>query len=121
MTIDELKQQIEQRAGLPASLLKGETPEEILTAAEALLTYKQQCEEERPKSTAEQFSAWFNAVQGTEEQDTAAKALAEIADSYRMEYPQIKDGGSPYIDIRQIPDGRDPAVKFAEILNEALH
>lgn len=117
MTIDELKQQIEQRTGVPASLLNGETWEENIAQAKALLAYRKQGEAERPKSNAEKFGEWFNALQGVEEQDEAGAALNEIAEAARVDaggYPSVNDGGNPYINGRQAPDGRSTAEQFAE-------
>lgn len=117
MTIDELKQQIEQRTGVPASLLNGETAEENIAQAKAMLAYKKQHEAERPKSNAEKFGEWFRAAQGIEEQDAAGAALQEVAEAYRVEaggYPSVHDGGNPYINGKEAPDPRPAREQFAE-------
>lgn len=48
MTIEELKQTIEQRTGVPASFLTGETAEENIAQAKALLAYKREAQQQRP-------------------------------------------------------------------------
>ena len=94
--IDEIKQAIEQRAGVPASLLTGETAEEVIATAKALLAYKKETDAQRPRSMAEQFSDWMNAREGIEQPDTAAQALADIEKAARVEaggYPMTRDAG----------------------------
>lgn len=96
MNIEELKQVIEQRTGVQASLLTGETAEEIIARAKAILAFRKDYEAQRRKTTAEQFSAWFNATQGINETDAEGEALADIEEAARIKagvYPQVKDGG----------------------------
>lgn len=81
MTIEELKQTIEQRTGIPKTLLTGETAEEDIAQAKALLAFKKEHEAQRPKKrTAEQFSDWLSVQYGEGLQDTANAALGEIRD-----------------------------------------
>lgn len=107
MNIDELKTAIEQGTGVQASLLTGETSEEVIAQAKAFLAFKKESEDRRPKSTAEQFGSWFNAVQGIEEPDEAGAALASIQEAVRVAeggYPRVPDGGTPQnIEYRQDP------------------
>ena len=120
MTTKDLKQTIEQRAGVPASLLTGSSEKEILAQARALVSFKEQIKTAGPAdpaklSPAERFAEWFSAVQGEdqEEPQSAAVVLDEIAESLRMEtggYPAFRDGGEP----AHIPDGRSKADKFSE-------
>ena len=42
MSIDELKKDIEQRTGVPAAIIQGETNEEVIAHAKALLAFKMQ-------------------------------------------------------------------------------
>lgn len=62
MDIKQIKDIVEQQTGVPASFLTGETMEENLSQAKALLAYKreQQFNEEKPKTTKEKFAEWFN-------------------------------------------------------------
>lgn len=87
--IDNVKREIEQKTGVPASLLTGSTLEENVAQAKALLAYKGEsdaaldqikpypalsdpgellditCADNRP--TVEQFDEWFcNQLQGLE-------------------------------------------------------
>lgn len=116
MNIEELKQAIEQRAGVPASLLTGETAEENIALAKAFLAYKKEYAAKQPKSTREQFADWFNKQQGIEPQDTAAQALAEIEEQARIDaggYPRIADGGN-VLAGGHLPDGRPASEQFAD-------
>lgn len=120
MNLEELKQIIGQRTGIPASLLTGETIEENIAQAKALLAYKREAEAERPKSTKEQFAQWLNAQQGIEDQDTAGQALAQIEERARVEaggYPIIQDGGSVNV---QTGDPRSAKEQFSDWAGQAL-
>ena len=114
MNLDEVKQEIEKQTGVPVSLLNGETIEENIAQAKALLAYKREAEAERPKSAKEQFAQWLNAQQGIEDQDTAGQALAQIEERARVEaggYPILQDGGSVNVNTG---DGRTAKEQFAE-------
>lgn len=113
MTTEELKQAIEQRTGIPASLLTGETAEENIARAKALLALKKEREAERPKTAAEQFSAWLN--QGAA--DPGADALAEIEETVKAgDYPPVKDSG----EVTGLPDPRPARELFAEWLGSKI-
>ena len=130
MTLDELKQTIEQRAGVPASLLTGETAEENIAQAKAMLAYKREYEQQRPKTTAERFSDWLGAQLEDNDRrtaellgrhyeappaDPAESALAEVAEAYRVEaggYPMTKDSG----EVTNISDPRPAREQFTDWL-----
>ena len=119
MTLDVIKEMIEQRTGVPASLLTGETAEENIAQAKAILAYKREHEAQRPKSTREQFAEWLDARDGIEPQDEAGAALAEIEEAARKEaggYPRIQDGG----EIGNLPDARPASEQFAEWLDKKM-
>ncbi len=59
MSIEEIKRTIEHKTGVPAYLLKGETLEENIAQAKAILAYKGASDPEEPKAPAEQFAEWF--------------------------------------------------------------
>lgn len=121
MNLDEVKQAIEKQTGVPANLLNGETIEENIAQAKALLAYKREADEQRPKSTREQFEQWLNAQQGVEDQDTAGQALAQIEERARVEagdYPIIRDGGSANINGVTLGDGRTAKEHFADWLGQ---
>ena len=92
MSIDELKQNIEQRTGVPAAIIQGETSEEVIAHAKALLAFKLQEDakagrtESRP--TKELFAMWIN---GEEEKLDPNIALANI--EKENSYPNLKDSG----------------------------
>ncbi len=92
MNIEELKQRIEHETGVPASLLDGETGEETIAKAKALLAYKRQHEVKKTKSNREAFSDWFRAQEGEVVQDPAGAALAQIENELRS-VPVLRDAG----------------------------
>ena len=111
MDNDELRQEIEQRTGVPAALLTGETSKEIITRAKTLLEYKKEGEPERPKSKLEQFAECMDELQGIEPVDEATAALDEIRRSIAP-YPEIHDAGE--VDPSRLPDPRSAKEQFAE-------
>lgn len=118
MILEELKQTIEKQTGIPATLLNGETAEENIAQAKALLAYKREADAQRPRSAAEQFSDWMNAQQGIEKQDTAGEALARIEEQARVDaggYPILRDGGSVNVNTG---DGRSAREQFSEWIGQ---
>ena len=111
MSLEELKQEIEQQTGIPAKLLTGETAEENIAQAKALLAYKREAPED--KSPRGQFADWLNARLGNNETDLAGAALERIQEQVRG-YPILKDGGNPYINGATAPDARSAQEQFAE-------
>lgn len=135
MTTEEVKQEIAQRAGIPETLLTGESVEENIAQAKAILAYKREHETQRTKTTQEQFSDWLGgrlegmnkqraATLGLEytppEKDTAGAALAEIEERARVEaggYPTVRDGGSDNVDLG---DGGSTKEHFASWIGRQL-
>ena len=58
MELEAFKNQVEKETGVPASLLTGETPEEISARAKALLAYKK---EHEVKTPWQEFAEHINA------------------------------------------------------------
>lgn len=81
MNLEELKNEIAKQTGVPAALLKGETLEENIARAKALLAFRREKYgiPEEPKSTAQLFAEW---MQGG---DPDPVQLGK--------YPQVTDGG----------------------------
>ena len=118
MNLEELKQTIEKQTGVPATLLNGETAEENIAQAKALLAYKREADKQRPRTTAEQFSDWMNAREGIEQPDIEGQALANIAEAARVEaggYPMTRDAG----EAQYTPKG-DTKEDFAAWMNSKL-
>lgn len=116
---NEIKQTISQRTGIPAELLKGDTPDELLTYAKALLTYRKEQETEQPKSTREQFAEWYNATAGNTSEyiDIAKMELVEMGYELTMNgniSPRVKDAG----EVTNLPDPRTPREQFGDWLKE---
>jgi hypothetical protein len=114
MTNEEIKQEIAQRTGIPADLLTGETAEENIVRAKALLAFRRNNAQGTPKSTKEQFAAWFREVSGQDPQeDGSMQALKAYEEELR-----IANGGCPRLsdtgELQNMPDGRTPQEAFSE-------
>ena len=115
MSIEELKKTIEQRTGVPAAFLTGETAEENIAQAKALLAYSRERAQKQPQSTAEQFATWAGNQLGMDPQDEAGEALAAIEAQERAAarlYPSTADGGEQHTGA--LPDSRPAREQFAE-------
>lgn len=86
MNLEELKQAIVKETGIPASLLKGETIEENIALAKALLAYKKEVNATKPQTTAEQFRSWTTQQIGSEQIDTTAEILTRIEQQAKEEF-----------------------------------
>ncbi len=97
MLIEDLKNQISEQTGVPVSLLTGETAEETISQAKALIMYKKETDT-IPKNKREQFADWFytnSGIDGSEKYiNDSMFALSKIEESTR--YPVIKDNTSTY-------------------------
>ncbi len=121
MTLDELKQEIEKRTGVPASLLQGNTTEDTLSIAKDLLMIRNGYRAHEAMTNAEKFSRWFNDQMGEngEPLNNDFLALDEIAEQVRIDnggYPRTADPGE--IDTSNMPDGRSTAEQFEEWMNK---
>lgn len=97
--MDIFKKMISQSTGIPEDLLAGETAEEAIAQAKALLAFKRSFQQEDPKSqaaaaplsTRDQFAAWMSGQlggdPGEDPQPGGDPAPAPAA------YPQLQDGG----------------------------
>lgn len=117
MTLEEIKTEISNRTGIPAELLTGETAEENIAKAKALLAYKRECsikkEDGQPKSTKQQFANWMQTNYGTEEQpkqDAETQALIDLENSLKA-FPSIHDST---ITADNIPNQKSAAEQFGE-------
>ena len=117
MILEELKANIEKQTGVPACLLTGETAEENIAQAKALLAYKREAEAQKPKTTKEQFAEWMNARTGASLPDRPAAALAQIEEQARLEaggYPILKDGGSAGLNLGEYGSTKKQFAEWAE-------
>lgn len=115
MTVEDVKKTIEQRTGVPISVLTGETVDDVIESARAILEYRREQEQHRPKNTREQFAEWARDQYGETIPDAESAALDKIAEAVRVDnggYPRVRDGGQ--IDISNMPDPRPTAVQFEE-------
>lgn len=117
MTIDELKQTIESKTGVPAAAIGGDTAPEVIQSARALLDFKMKHERQAPKSKQELFAGWLDTTMGTHTagQDPRQMELDALQEQARVEaggYPRVKDAGE--LDYRRKLDGVPNAEKFKE-------
>ena len=62
ISLDDFKKEIQTRTGVPASLLTGETSEEVIARAKALIAYRREVsaqDQPQAQTTAQQFADWF--------------------------------------------------------------
>lgn len=111
MNNDELKKEIERKTGVPAILLTGETAKENIEQAKVLLTYRIKNQSLTQKTNREQFSDWWNDVQGIEVKDEAVEALDKI-EAAAAAYPKAQDGGE--VDPNHLPDPRPTREQFSD-------
>jgi len=111
MELDELKQLISDKTGIPKDMLTGETAEENVARAKALLAYKKEQKQDsrEPKSTREQFKEWCERTQldVPQQEDPIHAALAGLEEVERLHvqaYPEVKDGGGVMYDGRSTRD-----------------
>lgn len=80
--IDQVKEYICQKTGIPKELLIGDTVEENVSRAIALLSYRSEKEafvkKEEKKSTSEQFAEWMEAKEGIERPDPYTEMINEL-------------------------------------------
>lgn len=105
MTLDELKSTIEQKTGIPASLLQGTEPKEVISYAKNLASFAKPTAPASPirddgqeKSARDIFSDWANQnyFGGRKEPDEGAgaiRALEQIEAELSKPYPAPPDGG----------------------------
>lgn len=124
MNVEELKLEIEKTVGVPALLLNGETSEEVISRAKALLAFKKDTRAEQPQSTSTQFSNWMKVAEGIEEPSEEVSALCALDQIAEREciasggYPYIRDGGTPYINGAIMPDLRSNAQQFEDWMKD---
>lgn len=115
----DYKQEISEATGIPAELLTGDTAEENIARAKALLAYRSEAEATRRKEPREQFAEWMNAQGIGEEAPDRSAALDVIAEQARVEaggYPKIQDAG----EVANMPDPRTAKEQFTEWIADRM-
>ena len=115
MEITELRDQIAKQTGIPAGLIEGTTPEEIINRSRDLLTIRKEAEAGRERSNSELFADWVDQRMGQPKQDAAESALQsldQIVEAVGIaagQYPSVRDAG----DISdRLPPAGDAAHQF---------
>ena len=99
MTNEEIKNLITEKTGVPAEMLTGETAEENLERARALLSWRRENKEAAPPDPREEFASWIRSQTGQPE-ETPEAALDVIAETVRIDnggYPKAPDGGTSHL------------------------
>ena len=110
ITLEEAKQTISERTGIPVDLLNAETIEGNIDRAEALLTLRNRSDAARetrqPKPTRDSFAEWLEGGKLDPDELTAATvaSLKETIRDLSGAYPVLKDGGT----IEADKDTEDP-------------
>lgn len=79
MPLEEVKKIISSRTNIPITLLTGESIEENVAIARALIAYAGEQAPEKRKPTNVQFAEWLASAQGIEKRDV----LSDIEDGLR--------------------------------------
>lgn len=116
LTLEKVKDRISEKTGVPVDLLNGETVEENIVRAKTLLALKQKNEAERPKTVAEEFSAWMKSEFGLGEPDEKKDVLSTLESDIMTEffgigYPSIRDAGE--LDSNTLSDGGSAKEQFS--------
>ena len=123
MTLEELKQEISNRTGIPVTLLTGETAEENISRAKAMLAYRREHTAKQtaaqPKSAKQQFADWMRSSYGTEDQETETNILSDLENSLNI-VPVLQDSGDILANNLQQSDGRSTAEQFGDWMNKQL-
>lgn len=119
-TLEEIKEEISEITGIPVFLLDGETVEENIIKAKALLAYKREKEglEEaaRKKTNSEAFAEIFKTWAGEEEtpSDPVMEALCAYEQSMQVA-PVINDQNLLSTN-HELPDPRPTREQFSEFM-----
>ncbi|WP_026499347.1 hypothetical protein [Butyrivibrio sp. WCD2001] len=93
MNTEEIKQAIVQDIGVPADLLTGESPEELIAQSKAYLAYKKDILEKKEQTPREVFKDWVEGRDTTPIGELTAR-LSEIETAIAPgTYPAVSDGG----------------------------
>lgn len=123
MNHEEFKKLISKKTYIPIPLLTGETPEEDIAIARALVAFRAEHDKEF-KTTRQQFAEYLAELDGVEVQSDTQKAINELEDSLRTSlsadmaqpsYPRVTDLGEANV---QTGDGRPTNEQFAEWLGQ---
>ena len=122
LTLEEVRSEI-AKSGIPESLLTGETIEEVIAQAKALLAWSSETgglldADRRPaKTTREMFSEWAASRLGRADPQQPAPDLDALQQEALQLYPETGDGGeapAPY-------EPRDKYEEFADWVAQSLN
>lgn len=119
MILEDVKKELSSRTGIPVSLLDGETIEENIAKAKAIIAYRR--DHDKPQSAKEEFSLWFQEMNGDEKPDPMENVTKYENELRSLDcYPQIRDGGSVLVNDNTLNAKEDPSKEFGKMLDSAL-
>ena len=118
-SIDELKATIALKTGIPADLLVGESPKEVLENARMVIELKAEQTPKR-KTPMKQFGEYWNGPEPTEKEILLEKVgEIELDALHKTVYPSIDDGGELTIE-KETPYKRTTPQQFEEWFRSKL-
>ena len=87
-----IKAEIERLTGISAGLLTGESTEENIAQAKALLAYKRSVDEKR-QTEARRLDSFLDAQQQIDQNTSAFKSLEALEAQTSAKYPNLHDAG----------------------------
>ena len=117
MILEDVKKELSSRTGIPVSLLTGETIEENIARAKAIIAFRR--DHDKPKNAKEAFSLWFQEENGDKIPDPMENITQYEKELYSG-YPQIKDGGSVLVNGKKLSGTDDPKREFENMIDSAL-
>ena len=124
MTLEQFKQEVEKRTGIPTHLLNGETQEEVVAQARAIGAYVRdsqasaQLQPQQKKTTAEQFSDWFDAQVNPAAAMMYGSGSAPAGSDAQPSLQGVPNPGEPYLTGPQ--EQRSAADSFSDWLDKTL-
>ncbi len=116
MVIDEIRADISNSTGIPESLLTGETSEELISQAKAVLAYKRKAAKNAPKTIREEFKQWADELEGKEPEQGAEYAALDEIEKRAQGYPNINDAG----ELQLKENAGTPRDQFASFAADAM-
>lgn len=118
MILEDVKKELSSRTGIPVSLLTGETIEENIAKAKAIIAYRR--DHDKPQSAKEAFSLWCQEKNGDEKPDPMENVTKYENELRSLDcYPQIRDGGSVLVNGK-LKGNEDPSKEFSRLASDAL-
>lgn len=120
MELNELKEQIESKTGIPSKLLTSDTADGCITMAKQLIDFRDESKEQKPITAKEAFTTWMEQMHPSDHRvKTDSEIIDDLVEQYRLDnggYPstkEIQDGGSV-----NLPEHKTAKQELADFMNE---